>query len=309
MILNYQEIAKLGEIATLLEVSGFPKPGNVHRTQNFDDMKYEDFLISSVSIREYLEIATYNASKFYPNVLSEVKIGSCILGCIESTQSLVETNTNLGISMLLVPLAASCGALHNSDSIETLPYVLDTIMRNTTSEDAVALVKAITLANAGGLDDKTDKYDVNNENTIQEIIDNDVNIYDLLEMSAKRDKISYELINGMPVISKIGYPAYVQSMDKYSKNDATLETYLTILANVPDTLITRKYGEEVAFKISHKAKSILESTEIASKERLNALKEFDVSLRKNKYNPGTTADFTAASIFIALVDKYFNKGL
>jgi hypothetical protein len=40
-----------------------------------------------------------------------------------------------------------------------------------------------------------------------------------------------------------------------------------------------------------------------------ALKKFDEYLHENKYNPGTTADFTAASIFVSLIDKYSQSGL
>ena len=68
-MLNYRNIAQFGEIAALLEVSGYPKPGNVHRTQNFTDMTYVDFLISASVLRENLEIVAYNASKYYPNLL------------------------------------------------------------------------------------------------------------------------------------------------------------------------------------------------------------------------------------------------
>ena len=45
MNLTSSEIGRLGEIATLYEVAGYPKPGNVHRTQNFKNMYFEDFLV------------------------------------------------------------------------------------------------------------------------------------------------------------------------------------------------------------------------------------------------------------------------
>ena len=89
----------------------------------------------------------------------------------------------------------------------------------------------------------------------------------------------------------------------------TLEIYLTILANTPDTLINRKYGEKVAEDVSKRANIILNETEIGTKERLSELKSFDIFLRNNKYNPGTTADFTAASLFVGLVDKYLETGI
>jgi triphosphoribosyl-dephospho-CoA synthase len=68
-------------------------------------------------------------------------------------------------------------------------------------------------------------------------------------------------------------------------------------------------GIEVAEDISQKAAEILETTEIQTDKRLEALKKFDEYLHENKYNPGTTADFTAASIFVSLIDKYSQSGL
>lgn len=309
MILNSRNIAQLGEIAALLEVSAYPKPGNVHRTQDFDDMIYEDFLISASVLRESLEIVAYNAARYYPNLLDKIQIGDAILQSIKTTNKLVNTNTNLGISMLMIPISAGCGALENEESIYNLPKMVDIIMKNTRPEDAIALTKAILLSKAGGLDNKTLEYDVNNKNTIEEITNNNVNLYDLFKISAKYDKISYELINGLPVISEIGYPTYCKYEEEYSKNDTTLETYLTILSQVPDTLLCRKYGDEVAEDVTKRAKDILKSTEIATNDRLDEIKKFDQYLRDNKYNPGTTADFTAASLFVGLVDKYSKTGL
>jgi len=308
VMLNFRNIAQLGEIAALLEVSGYPKPGNVHRTQNFQNMTYEDFLISASVLRENLEIVAFNASKYYPNLLDKIYLGEAILRTVRSTNKLVNTNTNLGISMLMIPLSAGFGALHDSENIYNLPKIVDIIMKNTRPDDAVAVSKAIVLAKAGGLN-KTHNYDVNNPNTLNEIVDNHVNLYDLFKMSAKYDKISYELVNGLPLISKYGFPTFTKYDGEYSKNDVTLEIFLTILSNVPDTLITRKYGKEVANLVSNRAKRILKETEINTEERLKQLKDFDEYLINKKYNPGTTADFTAASLFVGLVDKYSNEKL
>ncbi len=309
MMLNSRNIAQLGEMAALLEVSAYPKPGNVHRTQDFEDMTYEDFLISASVLRENLEIVAYNASKYYPNLLDKINLGDAILRSVKSTNKLVNTNTNLGISMLMIPISAGCGALHDADNIYSLPKIVDIIMKNTRADDAIALVKAITLSKAGGMDNKTSKFDVNNSNTVNEIIENNVNLYELLEMSAKYDKISSELVNGLPVISKYGFPIFTKLYDEYARNDVTLELFLTLLAKVPDTLITRKYGEEVAINVSKRANNILKETEIGTNERLKQITEFDTFLRNKKYNPGTTADFTAASLFVGLVDKYSKEGL
>ncbi|RAP51345.1 MAG: hypothetical protein BZ133_03280 [Methanosphaera sp. SHI613] len=309
MNLNSQDIGKLGEMATLFEVSAYPKPGNVHRTYNFDNMSYEDFLISSVCIRGHIEQVADKASKYYPNLLNNIRLGDNILGTIEDTNRLVNTNTNLGIALLFMPIAAACATMGEGTSIKYMPNAVDILMRNTVVDDAIAFVRAILLSKAGGMDNKTSKYDVNNKNTIDEITTNRINLYDLLEMSSKYDKISYELTNKLPVIFNVGFPTYSELTRENPLNDSAVETYLKILSTTNDTLITRKYGIEVAEDISQKAAEILETTEIQTDKRLEALKKFDEYLHENKYNPGTTADFTAASIFVSLIDKYSQSGL
>ena len=48
--MNVEDIVKLAQISSALEVSGYPKPGNVHRTRDYDDMVFEDFVISGIVI-------------------------------------------------------------------------------------------------------------------------------------------------------------------------------------------------------------------------------------------------------------------
>jgi triphosphoribosyl-dephospho-CoA synthase len=45
---NY--VASCAQLAALLEVSAYPKPGNVHRLHDFPTTKYEHFLAGSVAI-------------------------------------------------------------------------------------------------------------------------------------------------------------------------------------------------------------------------------------------------------------------
>ena len=57
-------IAKTAQIASVLEVSGHPKPGNVHRTRDFPDMVFEDFLISGVVIGDTMKKAAKRGNKY-----------------------------------------------------------------------------------------------------------------------------------------------------------------------------------------------------------------------------------------------------
>ena len=309
MNLTSSEIGRLGDISTLYEGAGYPKPGNVHRTQNFKNMYFEDFLVSSVVIKDNLEQVAQKTFKCYPNSLNEVNLGQNILNCVKETSNLVNTNTNLGICMLLIPIASAVATLVNQNSINSLADNLDVLIKNTQVNDAIALTNSIKISEAGGMENKPSKYDINDNDTIDEIIENKITMYDLLKFSEKYDKISYELVNKLPVITKIGYPEYINTLNGFSRNDATIQTFLTILANVPDTLISRKYGEEISNNVTKTAKKILDNTDIGTKERLDALNKFDSYLYNKKYNPGTTADFTAASIFVGLLDKYFKTGI
>lgn len=62
--MNANYVSKSAQIASILEVSGYPKPGNVHRTKDFDDMCFEDFLISGIVIGDVM----YEAAKRSKNV-------------------------------------------------------------------------------------------------------------------------------------------------------------------------------------------------------------------------------------------------
>ena len=57
------EIAKIAQIASALEVSGYPKPGNVHRTRNYDDMAFEDLYSEQYKSRNDLR-----GMKFYNSI-------------------------------------------------------------------------------------------------------------------------------------------------------------------------------------------------------------------------------------------------
>ena len=85
-------------LACMLEVSA-PKPGNVHRGADFEDLTFYDFIQSAVAIGSVFE---------RHQVLS---LGQLVFAAVEATRSVVSTNTNLGLILLMAPLAkAGIGA-------------------------------------------------------------------------------------------------------------------------------------------------------------------------------------------------------
>ena len=296
------QIAKLAQIASALEVSGYPKPGNVHRTRNYDDMAFEDFIISGVVIGDTIrELATHTKSI---EDLADANLGKYILDAVSETNNWIANNTNLGIMMMCVPIAAAASI---SDDFKEIQENVGKLMDATTVEDAVNLYDAISLADAGGMGDQ-EEFDVMSEKAKDELRENNQTMYDVLKISASWDRLASELTSAMPVSFELGYPTfsgYCNSSDDVDKiNKATVVTFMTILSEIPDTLISRKYGDEVAKGVSDKAKELLAYKDNFDEFTLKLL-EFDDYLYENGYNPGTTADLTAASIFISYLAKEF----
>lgn len=292
--MNANEIAKIAQIASALEVSGYPKPGNVHRTRDYDDMEFEDFVISGIVIGDTIREACADVDVENP------ELGKYILQAVAETDRWIKNNTNLGIVMMTTPIAVAAAI---SDSFDDIRENIKLLMGNTSVDDACALYDAINIADAGGMGDQ-DEYDVASDNAKQELRDNNQTMYDVLKISVPWDMLAREMTSDMPAVFEIGYPTYHKLREEKTKNEACLLTFLTILSHVPDTLISRKYGDEEALKISLMTRDLLKMRD--SPDFMDTVKEFDDYLYDNKYNPGTTADLTAASIFVSYLKSNFD---
>ncbi len=297
-------IAKIAQISSALEVSGYPKPGNVHRTRDFLDMVFEDFIISGIVIGDNIKEAAIHGTEINNSIsFKEAHLGKYILDSVKETDKWIANNTNLGIIMLLTPIAMA--AAFSSDLIELRENIHNLII-NSTVIDTIALYEAISIADAGGMGDQ-DEYSVNSDDANQELIENNLNIFDVLNISASWDSLAKELTTKMPVTFDIGYHTFSKVKNEASLNLATVTTFLTILSQVPDTLISRKHGDEVAKEVSNLAMEVLSLYAIDKDitEFNKKLADFDDYLFENKLNPGTTADLTASSIMISYLADYF----
>jgi triphosphoribosyl-dephospho-CoA synthase len=93
-------------------------------------------------------------------------------------------------------------------------------------------------------------------------------------------------------------------------DDAIVETFLTLLAAAPDTHIARRAGLDRASSVSRLAVTVLADGGVRSDAGRQSVARFDRSLRdeRNLANPGTTADLTAASIFVLLLEGGWARG-
>ncbi|MBE6499492.1 MAG: ATP--dephospho-CoA triphosphoribosyl transferase CitG [Methanobrevibacter thaueri] len=287
------EIAKLAQIASALEVSGYPKPGNVHRTRDYDDMVFEDFIISGIVIGDTIREACMDVDCDNP------RLGKFILEAVRETDRWIKNNTNLGIVMMITPIAVAASI---SDSFDDVRENIKLVMANTCVDDACDLYDAINIADAGGMGNQ-DEYDVSSDSAKEELRSNNQTMFDVLKISAPWDMLAREMTSDMPAVFEIGFPTYNELVGEKSFNEACVLTFLTILSHVPDTLISRKYDSDEALKVSLMARDLLKLRDSA--DFVDALGDFDDFLFKNKLNPGTTADLTAASIFVSLLKDNF----
>jgi triphosphoribosyl-dephospho-CoA synthase len=278
-----REVAQAAQMACLLEVSA-PKPGNVTRYADFPDTRFEDFLLSAVAIGPAMEKAGRQG------------LGRTIWQAIRDTQRWVPSNTNLGMVLLLAPLAKA--ALHEKPQ-NSLRETLKEVLEGTTVEDARWAYAAIRLARPGGLG-KTSQADVAKEPSIT--------FYQAMALARERDSIAREYVTAFAITFEIGYPALKEAWHTAADPSvAIVQTYLTLLARVPDTLIVRKMGEATAADVSRWAGKVLAAGRVFTEEGQEGLAGLDRFLRDegHRLNPGTTADLTAAAIFLAILQDRF----
>jgi len=77
---------------------------------------------------------------------------------------------------------------------------------------------------------------------------------------------------------------------------------LTLLASREDTHIVRRAGAELATQVTSGARDVLTAGGVRTPSGRRAVEQFDARLRDEHHraNPGTTADLTAAAVFVVL---------
>jgi len=272
------EVAAAGQLACLLEVSA-PKPGNVSPERHFHDTRYEDFLASAVAIGPALAGA------------AQQPLGVTIRSAVDATLQWTRSNTNLGIVLLLAPLARA--ALKPGG---TLRSRLSHVLRETTVADAVEAYAAIRRARPGGLGEASAE-DVAKAPS--------VTLRQAMALAAGRDAIAREYTTDFALTFEVGVPALQAARGEgLAWADAAVDTYLALLEHSADTHIARKLGTLEAESVSRRAGEIRASGGTRSPEGQQALAALDAELRdpRNRRNPGTTADLTCASLFVVILE-------
>jgi triphosphoribosyl-dephospho-CoA synthase len=306
-----EHVSSCLQLAVLLEVSAYPKPGNIHRTADFKETRYEHFLASAVALASTFKEAARKGTLVAKKEIAfnELEVGRLIRDAVEQVKTWQSGgNTLLGTIILLTPMASAAGVTLTQGifSVSRLRKNVKLVVESTTPEDAANLYDAISIAKPGGLGEAP-KLDVTEPASKQKILRDKITLFDVFKISSAWDSVSSEWVNNYTITFDLGYPHFANVLKETKNvNTATVHTFLRILSEIPDTLIARKLGMARAKEVSIRAKRVLEAGGLTTQKGKEELLRFDKELRDSEHqlNPGTTADLTAAVLAVAVLNGY-----
>jgi triphosphoribosyl-dephospho-CoA synthase len=306
-----KHISKCLELAVLFEVSA-EKPGNVNFVVGFEGTRVEHFLASAVASAPFFEEAANRGIAVSNHKLrvSDVGIGQIIKECVANINAWQKGgNTLLGTVILFAPIAVAAGMTPAKGNfafeIPRLRENLKLTVESTMPEDAFHLYEAIDIAKPSGLNGAPD-LDVRDPRSKERILKDNVSLYQVFKIAAGYDDVCSEWVNNYPKTFNLAYPYLIEQLKSKDLNTAIIHTFLKVLSEHPDTFIARKVGFEKASELSLDAKKILQSGGLETSNGKKRILEFDKKLREsgNLFNPGTTADITAAALALCILSGY-----
>ncbi len=253
-----------------------PKLGNVHPSASFPDLSASDFLVAGNLLAKAIEC-------------DEI-VGQQILNAVSAARQTLRSNANLGICLLIVPLVAA-ERLKVAERL-TWQTAIDQVLAQLTAEDSRAVYAAIRAAAPGGLGEVS-------EMDVQDSAP--ANLLDAMRLGENHDLIARQYVTGFRDLFETVVPIVAEEIHRAGDLLwGVRSAQVRILSLIPDSLIGRKCGAEVAQEATRRANDVMRCTD--SVERSEAERHFDDWLRSdgNRRNPGTTADLIAAGLFIVL---------
>ena len=278
--MNSQELQEYYRAACQLELRAL-KPGNVGYHAGGHGMQVEQFERSA----EASAPALFEA---------DINVGERILRAVKATREQVGDNTNLGIILLVAPIAQ---ALINSASKQRLQDSLEDVLQNLTVEDAVNCYQAINIAEPGGMGEVADQ-DLSQTPS--------VTLLQAMKLAAEHDQIAQEYVTNYQNTFRYNLDLYVDYTNRWGHPEwAATAVFLSQLLRQPDSLIIRKKGllkaQEISDMIAPLANQVLAASDPSRFK--NELLSLDGQLKTAGINPGTTADITVATLFVAKLDE------
>lgn len=255
------------------------KPGNVGLHGDGHRMRVADFIASA-------------EASAAPLCRVDATVGERIVEAMRATWQAVGCNTNLGIVLGCAPIAHA--AMHRERN-ESFRVTLQRTLDGLTVTDASHCYAAIRLAQPAGLGQRA-AHDVAQDARIT--------LLDAMRVAQHRDSIAALYAGGYAVVFDHLLPMHVAARRKWcSEAWAASIVFMFCLALIPDTHIMRKHGPETALSVRRQAILMFDRLEQCSDPVMmqDALMTWDSGLKAAGINPGTSADLTVVTAFLASV--------
>nr|WP_244995536.1 triphosphoribosyl-dephospho-CoA synthase [Halomicroarcula pellucida] len=262
-------------MALLLEVSGTPKPGNVDREREYDDLRFEHFLAGAVGARPGLELAAAGE-----------RVGHAFERAVEGMSGQSGGNTQFGALLVLTPLVAAASA----DDLTTAG--VERAVDQTTVADAADFYRAFEHVDVA-VDDPPEglePLDVRRgSEAIPTLEKRGLTLSDVMAQSADVDGVAAEWSSGF---ERVFEAAEGILDDEGPVADRASRAFLRLLAAEVDTFVVTRNDRETAAEVQRRAQAVLDGEEDAT--------ELAAEFVARDVNPGTTADLVAGALFVAL---------
>ncbi|MWG36013.1 triphosphoribosyl-dephospho-CoA synthase [Halomarina oriensis] len=270
-----RDVVQNAELALLLEVAGTPKPGNVDRHRDHADLHFDHFLAGAVGATPGLRLAA-----------GDGPLGEAFERAVGGMSRQRGGNSQFGALLALCPLvrAASRDALTREG--------VRAAVAETTVEDTCSFYRAFDHVGVAVDDPPEGMSDLDvrqGSGAIPAVRERDLTLADLMAESAPGDGIAAEWTDG--------YPRTLRAAERIEADDGPVSergarAFLHLLAERIDQFVATTSDAASAREATDRAQAVLDDEEDAE-----ALAEEFV---ERGINPGTTADLTAAALFVAL---------
>jgi len=306
-IINFTEALTL---ALILEVSAYPKPGNVHRLRDRAKLRYEAFLATGVFAYKYFKRGVIRGVREFTR---RVVLGDLVYGLMRDVISRINSsNTCLGSSLLLSLLSVSAGRCIKSscDCAEDVAEHSKSVIKSTTVLDSIYYYMAVRLASPSYIkpSDYTGEYvNVWDPEFRRKLREKEHRLYNVLQYSSKFDVVAREAINGFQQCLKAERFLRSRISENRELNKSIVETYLYLLSSNLDTIVLLKHGYEVAREVSLKASITLEKIQKAGSNWVGVISDLDDEFHRRNMNPGAIADLVAATLALYMFNNVLSN--
>jgi triphosphoribosyl-dephospho-CoA synthase len=267
--------AENAQLALLLEVTGTPKPGNVDRHRDYPGLRFEHFAAGAVGALPGLRMAADGAP-----------LGAAFERAVDGMSDQSGGNTQFGALLMLVPLVRAAA----DDRLS--PSGVAAVVEATTVDDACRFYRGFEYVDVavGDPPEDLDDLDVRRGGDATDALRRrETTLYDVMELSADGDGVAAEWTSGFERSFEVAEWLLADEGPVYRR---VSRAFLRLLADEEDTFVVTRNGPDAAAEATRRARAVLRGEEDAE--------ELAEEFVDRNVNPGTTADLTAAGLFVAL---------